>query len=116
MGCTAIDVGIVFGGILPLIILAGYGYTSTTSPEVTSGLHVAWRLSIALGAIVPLSVFYFRWRMASSTVFEKHGRQHKQDLKFWVVVFKTYWIRIIGTCLSWALYDAIAYPFGLFSE
>lgn len=71
---------------------------------------------IALGAIVPASVFYFRWRMASSTAFEKHGRKHKLNVAFWIVVLKTYWPRMIGTCLCWALYNAVAYPFGLFTS
>ena len=37
-------------------------------------------------------------------------------LKVYMLVFKRYWKRIIGTCLCWFLYDFCSYPFGLFSS
>lgn len=115
-GCTAIDCGIVAGGIIPLIVLAGYGYTGQTPSSETAHLDKAWRIILALGAIVPIFVFYFRWKMTTSSAFERHKQsQLHMGLKGWWIVVKAYKWRIIGTCLPWALYDAVAYPFGLFT-
>lgn len=114
-GCTAIDLGIVFGGILPMIILAGYGYRASHDTGRTSDLEGAWRITLALGCIVPASVFFFRWKMATSSAFSNHAMTKNLGFKVWAVAIKTYWPRMIGTCLCWFVYDFIAYPFGLFS-
>ena len=116
VGCTAVDTGIVFGGIWPLITLVGYGYRSNTDPNETKGLRGAWRISLGLGLIIPLSVFFFRLRMMTSSAFQNHALRQNLSLKVWWVVIKTYWPRIIGTCLTWFLYDFINYPFTLFSS
>lgn len=115
VGCTAIDLGIVFGGLLPLCILAGFGYGSSTSPDETMHLSAAWRVSLGLGCIVPAMVFYFRLRMVSSTAFKNHSMTKKINYRAYLLVFKKYWRRMVGCCLSWFLYDFIAYPFGLFT-
>jgi hypothetical protein len=118
VGCTAIDFGIVMAGITPLIILAAYGYTSQTPSTVTHNLEAVWRITMGLGAVVPLTVFYFRWKMVISTRFAESGLSNNKlfSLRLWLVIFKTYWRRMIGTCMCWALYDAVAYPFGLFTS
>ncbi|WFD18161.1 hypothetical protein MCAP1_000369 [Malassezia caprae] len=116
VGCTAIDVGIVFGGVLPLIILSGYGYNANTDPDRTEGLAGAWRVSLGLGLIIPLSVFFFRIKMVTSTSFQNHSLRQNFSLKIWWIVFKTYWRQIVGTTMCWFLYDFINYPFTLFSS
>lgn len=118
-GCTAIDVGCVFGNLVPLIVLAAYGYRPSTPGSETAHLDKVWRIVFALGAVVPLSVFYFRWQMTTSSTFAKSkARIGGKDLplKGWFVVFRMYKWRLFGTCLTWALYDATSYPFGLFSD
>ena len=115
VGCTSIDIGIVFGGILPLCILAGFGYTSTTPETETIHLKAAWRVTLGLGCIIPASVFFFRYRMASSTAFKTHSMTKKINFRIYLLVLKRYWRAMVGTCLSWFLYDFVAYPFGLFT-
>lgn len=116
-GCTAIDVGCLIGNLVPLIVLAAYGYTPNTPGDSTAHFDKIWRIVFALGAIVPLSVFYFRWQMTTSSTFAKAKSQSTElSLKGWLVVFRLYKWRLFGTCLTWALYDATSYPFGLFSD
>lgn len=115
VGCTAVDIGIVFGGIWPLVTLVGYGYNANTPSDVTKGLHGAWRITLGLGLVIPASVFFFRMRMMSSSAFQNHALRENLTLKVWWIVIKTYWRRILGTCLTWFLYDFINYPFTLFS-
>lgn len=115
VGCTSIDMGIVFGGILPLCILSGFGYSSTTPEEETKHLSAAWRTTLGLGCIIPATVFFFRYRMASSTAFKNHSMTKGISLKVYLLVLRRYWRRIIGTCMTWFLYDFITYPFGLFT-
>ncbi|PWN91093.1 MFS general substrate transporter [Acaromyces ingoldii] len=117
VGCTAIDAGFVVAGITPLIVLAAYGYTSTTPVSETHGLNGVWRIVFGLGIVVPLSILYLRLKLVTSTAFARHGSpQHLSSPRFWLVVVRTYWRRIVGTCLCWALYDAVSYPFGLFTS
>jgi hypothetical protein len=48
----------VLGGLVPLIVLFAFHQRH---------LEVVWRLSLALGAVLPLSVFYFRVKMVPNT-------------------------------------------------
>lgn len=115
VGCTAVDFGIVFGGLFPLCILAGFGYNSSTPADQTMHLKAAWRVTLGLGCIIPATVFFFRYKMASSTAFKNHSMTKRISLKVYMLVVKRYWRQIIGTCLTWFLYDFVAYPFGLFT-
>ena len=115
VGCTSIDLGIVFGGILPLCVLAGFGYTNATPPDETMHLSASWRTTLGLGCIIPATVFIFRYRMASSTAFKNHSMTRSINLSVYLLALKRYWRRLLGTCLTWFLYDFVAYPFGLFS-
>lgn len=115
VGCTSVDIGILFGGIWPLAILYGYGYRTDTPADTTHGLSGAWRITLGLGLIVPATVFFFRMRMVSSSAFQNHSLRRNLSLRVWSVVIKTYWPRILGTCGIWFLYDFINYPFTLFS-
>ena len=115
VGCTAIDIGIVFGGVLPLAILAGFGYTSTTPDNASMHLEASWRITLGLGCIIPATVFFFRYRMATSSAFKNHSMTKGMSLRVYFLVLKKYWRRLLGTCLTWFLYDFVAYPFGLFT-
>lgn len=91
--------------VLPLIVLAGYGYRSNTPDDVTQGLHGAWRVFLGLGGLVPLSIFYFRYKLVTSTSFEKHNvkRQGGLSLRLYWLVAKRYWRPLIGASLCWFL-------------
>ncbi|AGO14179.1 AaceriAER386Wp [[Ashbya] aceris (nom. inval.)] len=78
-----------------------------------SGRLVAvWRTMFALGCIWPISVFYFRWKLASNELFES-GRM-RSNVPVWLIM-KYCWRSMIGTCGAWFLYDFVTFPNGIFS-
>lgn len=91
--------------VLPLIVLAAYGYRSLTPSYETQGLDGAWRVFLGLGAVVPLSVFYFRWRMVTSSAFEHYNvdKYGGFSWKIYLLIARRYWKRLLGTCLCWFL-------------
>nr|QFR37059.1 MFS transporter [Cyberlindnera americana] len=76
-------------------------------------LNTVWRVCTALGAVWPLVIFWFRFKMNASVLFEKS--QIKSNVPYWLV-FKYYWIRLIGTCGCWFIYDFVTFPNGIFSS
>lgn len=94
-----------FGGPFALIIfLIVYQITGTSN-----GL---WRTMFAIGAFWPLSVFYFRYKMATSQLFKKSAI--RKNVPYWLAL-KFYWKRLLGTCGCWFLYDFVIFPNGIFS-
>ncbi|EIM87179.1 metabolite transport protein [Stereum hirsutum FP-91666 SS1] len=98
------DLGFVIGGIVPLVVLFAFHQ---------SHFEVVWRLCLAIGAVLPLSIFYFRLKMISNTQYEKHALRSNVPYK---LIFKRYWRSILGTSILFFLYDYIAWPFSLFSS
>lgn len=94
------------GGPFALIIfLIVYQITN----GVTNGL---WRTLFAVGAFWPLSVFYFRYKMATSVLFKKAAI--RKNTPYWLAL-KFYYKRLFGTCICWFLYDFVTFPNGIFS-
>lgn len=94
-----------FGGPFALIIfLIVYQITG-----VANGL---WRALFAIGAFWPLSVFYFRYKMATSELFKRSAI--RRNVPYWLAL-KFYWRRLFGTCACWFLYDFVTFPNGVFS-
>lgn len=58
------SLGYVWGGLAPLLLLL------CTHSKV-SNYDIVWRTSFALGLIPPISIFWFRMRMAISTAYRK---------------------------------------------
>ncbi|KAJ7195129.1 major facilitator superfamily domain-containing protein [Mycena pura] len=115
VGDLAIDFGFVLSGLVPMIVMAAYGYGLTTVS--THGYGGIWRICLALGLVPPLCVFYFRIKMLNSTAFRNHAMKGRQiNIRVLTLAAKKYWRRIIGTCACWFLYDFCSYPFGLFSS
>ncbi|SCU93136.1 LADA_0G01530g1_1 [Lachancea dasiensis] len=75
-------------------------------------LPALWRTMFALGCLWPLSVFYFRWRTSTSTLYRKG--QFKSRIPYWLIA-KYSWSRLLGTCFVWFCYDFVAFSNGLFS-
>lgn len=71
-----------------------------------------WRTMFAIGCFWPLSVFYFRLKLATSELYTKNAI--KQKVPYWLAI-KYYWPRLIGSCFSWFLYDFVTFPNGIFS-
>lgn len=104
IGDFAIDSGFVFSGVVIIIVI--YCYNQTES----SGI---WRVCFGLGIVLPLFVFYFRVKTTNSTQYKKHAIRKNVP---YMLVLKRYWKPMVGTCLTWFLYDFVTYPFGLFSS
>ncbi|CDK26126.1 unnamed protein product [Kuraishia capsulata CBS 1993] len=97
------------GGPFALIVfLIVYSATGT-------GAHLSttWRVCFGIGVIWPLSVFYFRWKMATSVLYKKAAIKHNVP---YFLVFKYYWRRLLGTCGCWFIYDFVTFPNGVFSS
>lgn len=75
-------------------------------------LNTIWRVCFGIGCVWPLSVFYFRLRMATSKLYKKGAMKSK--VPYWLAV-KFYWRELIGTAGCWFLYDFVTFPNGIFS-
>ncbi|KAF3984953.1 hypothetical protein FT663_05459 [Candidozyma haemuli var. vulneris] len=104
--CMVTNLPLSLGGPFALIIfLIVYQITN----GVTNGL---WRTLFAVGAFWPLSVFYFRYKMATSVLFKKAAI--RKNTPYWLAL-KFYYKRLFGTCICWFLYDFVTFPNGIFS-
>ncbi|KAI8148849.1 major facilitator superfamily domain-containing protein [Fennellomyces sp. T-0311] len=97
-----IDLGYVVSAIVVVILLAIF----------KDRLEPVWRLALGLGVIPPLSVLYFRLKMADSKRYQQGALQKK--VPYWLI-FKKYWSRILLTAGLWFAYDAVSFPNGVFS-
>ncbi|KAI8063840.1 major facilitator superfamily domain-containing protein [Gongronella butleri] len=97
-----IDFGYVVSAIVSVILLAIFN----------DHLEPVWRLLLGLGVVPPLSVLYFRLRMADSEQFKK--RALRKNVPY-LLIFKRYWWRIFVASLMWFLYNFISYPSSAFS-
>ncbi|GAB7355824.1 hypothetical protein MBLNU459_g6493t2 [Dothideomycetes sp. NU459] len=100
------SLGYVFGGLVPLLLLL-----CVRQKQEHYGL--VWRLSFALGLIPPVSIFFFRMRMAVSSAYRR-ASMRKQRLPYWLAL-KRYWRPLLGASLTWFLYNWISIPFGIFA-
>lgn len=82
--------------------------------EICGSNHLSaiWRTMFAIGAFWPLSVFYFRFKMATSELYKKSAI--KKRVPYWLVIKYCGW-RLVGSCGCWFLYDFVTFPNGIFS-
>lgn len=107
VGDLSASLGYCFGALVPLLLLL-------CVKQRESKYELVWRLSFALGMIPPLSIFYFRLRMAVSTAYRKSSLR-KQKIPYHLIG-KRYWRRLLGAASTWFLYNWISIPFGIFSS
>ena len=100
------SLGYVWGALVPLLLLL-------CVDQKEQHYDIVWRLSFALGLIPPVSIFWFRMRMATSTAYRKSSLR-KQRVPYLLAV-KRYWRALLGCCSTWFLYNYISVPFGIFS-
>lgn len=119
----AIDFGFVIAGVVALIVLAAY------HQNLSDGI---WRVCFGLGFVLPVALLFFRLSRFQSTQYRKHAM--KKDVPY-MLVLKRYWKPMLGTSLSWFMYDFVVgiyfpvyyvlgplpltsqtYPFGIFSS
>ncbi|KAG5950729.1 hypothetical protein E4U53_004492 [Claviceps sorghi] len=100
----AINMGFITAGAVALCVLAAYGW------RVGEGV---WRICFGLGTVLPAGVLFFRLRLIDSTQYRKYAmRRHIPYL----LVLRRYWKSILGTSLSWFMFDFVTYPFGIFGS
>jgi|SRR5271154_2804987 len=77
-------------------------------------LRAVWRISLGLGVIPPLSVFYFRLKMKEGDRYAKDSMRHTK-IPYWLVL-KKYWARLLPVAIIWFIYDFSSYSFGIYSS
>jgi MFS family permease len=107
IGDLSANLGFVFGSLVPLLVLLCFH-------QEVRHYEAVWRVSLAMGVIPPLTIFWFRYRMTVSSAYRKSSMR-KQRVPYWLAV-KRYWRPLLGVCASWFIYNYISYPFGLFSS
>jgi MFS family permease len=93
------SLGYVFGGLVPLLLLLCVG-------QEKEHYDIVWRLSFALGLIPPVSIFWFRYKMAVSTAYRK-ASMRRQKVPY-VLAIKRYRRPLLGASSTWFLYNWIA--------
>jgi len=74
--------------------------------------EAVWRTCFVFGALLPVCIIYFRYKMMNSKLYQKSAMKKKVPYK---LVLQHYWSRLIGTCGVWFLWDFIQYPNHIFS-
>ncbi|KAL4062220.1 major facilitator superfamily domain-containing protein [Scleroderma citrinum] len=93
---TMIDIGFVVAAFVPLVLYWIFG---------PNHLRAVWRLSLGLGVIPALAVFFWRLRMEDPDCYKKNSMK-TASIPYWLVI-KRYWKGLLGLSLSWFIYDFI---------
>jgi nitrate/nitrite transporter NarK len=96
-----------FGGPFAVAI-----FLIVLSASGQQNLSTIWRVCFGIGCIWPLTVFYFRLKMLNSKLYRRGAIKKRVP---YLLVFRYYWKRLIGTCGAWFLYDFVTFPNGVFS-
>ncbi|SCU95074.1 LADA_0G13278g1_1 [Lachancea dasiensis] len=99
-----IDAGFVASSVVPLILLKICGEDHLTP---------VWRITLGLGAIPPLSLFFFRLRYKEGKQYQ--NTKFQRTMPYWKV-FKFYWFRLTIVSLIWFQYDFVTYSFSSLSS
>ena len=99
----AIDAGFVIAALVPMILVLIF---------TENHLRAAWRVSLGLGVIPPLSLLWLRIKLKEP---EQYNRQKMNKYPIWLIV-KFYWFRLTVVSLIWFIYDFSAYSFGIYSS
>ena len=103
-----IDVGYVISSFVALVLL--WIFRDTPTHRLTP----VWRLSIGLGAIPPISLFFMRLKIGESESYQKTRFRNAKQVPYWLVI-KFYWVRLLTISLLWFVYDFSTYSFSTFS-
>jgi len=95
-----------------LIVLSATQYSNSTSALDFKRLDILWRVCFGFGALLPLVVFYFRWKILNSKLYRRGAI--RSNVPYWLAI-KRYWPRLVGTCGVWFLYDIVTFPNGISS-
>jgi hypothetical protein len=71
----------------------------------------------AVSVILPLIVFMFRLRMQDSRLFQRSNFKSTKTVKIPLrLIFKRYWVRLLGTGGAFFIYDFVNFPNGIMSS
>lgn len=100
-----IDTGFVVSAFVPLVCLWIFGMNR---------LEVVWRLTLGLGALPPIALFFMRRKIADSESFQKLSMKKVKKVPY-ILIMKFYWFRLMIVSMIWFIYDFSAYSFGIYS-
>ena len=100
-----IDIGFVMSTFIPMILVLIFS---------ENHLRAAWRLSLGLGILPPLSLFYLRLKLHEPEQFNRETLKNTKTP--WWLVIKFYWFRLLIVSLIWFIYDFSAYSFSIYSS
>jgi hypothetical protein len=75
-------------------------------------LNGIWRTLFGIGVFIPVSIFYFRWKLDHAKSFKKNAIKKRVP---YLLIMKKYWKPFAGTVGMWFLMDMILYPNNIFS-
>lgn len=102
---VSIDLGFVLASLVPMLLLL---------MSKDKNYELIWRISIGLGALLPLSILYYRLMVKTSTTYERYG-QSALSLPY-RLIFRKYWKPFIGTAGAWGIYNWVGIPFAIFAS
>lgn len=103
---TMIDFGFVISAFVPMVLLWIF------SPR---HLSAVWRLTLGLGVVPPLSLFFMRLKIKDSEAFDKLNMKNVKKYPLWLII-KFYWFRLSIISIVWFIYDFSSYSFGIYSS
>ncbi|WWD18375.1 hypothetical protein CI109_102825 [Kwoniella shandongensis] len=101
---TMIDLAFVISYFVCLVCLWIFGMNH---------LNAVWRITLGLGCVPPMFLFYFRLKMKEPEAYAHNSMKHT-TIPWWLVI-KRYWVKLLAVSITWFLYDWITYPFGLYA-
>lgn len=82
-----------------------------------NNLTTAYIAVNAVSIILPLFVFMFRLRMQDSKLFQRSNFKSTQTARIPLrLIFKRYWVRILGTGGAFFIYDFVNFPNSIMSS
>ncbi|ATZ56441.1 hypothetical protein BCIN_13g02780 [Botrytis cinerea B05.10] len=100
-----IDFGFVIGAFVPYLLVV-----ICTEDH----LRAAWRISLGLGVVPPLLLFYLRLKLKEPEEFQRESMKNAK-IPYGLVI-KYYWFRLLIVSLIWFIYDFSTYSFGIYSS
>lgn len=110
-----IDAGFVVAAFVPLVLLWMYvGSFLLRSPWLPihicenylildsfgyDHLRVVWRMSLGLGFIPAMFVFFWRLKMVEPDLVQKNSMKHAPVP--YLLIIKRYWVRLAAICVTW---------------
>lgn len=83
----------------------------------TNDLYTAYIAVNAISILLPLFVFLFRLRMEDSRLFQRSNFKSTSASRIPLrLIVKKYWVRLVGTCAAFFLYDFVNFPNSIMSS